>query len=287
MGFPWCLSSNVSFFESEFWLSTGAVVVKISAILIVAYTMVRIGNSLIGRFFARPAEKSHPFAIDESRAKTLSGLLKNALKYVMGLIVLFMVLDVFGIDTKALLGGAAVLGLTISFGAQNLVRDVISGFFIIYERQYDVGEYVKIAEVSGVVEQVGLRTTVLRDWSGDVHTVPNGLVDKTTNCSRSASRALVEVSVPYAEDLEKVTQVMQDVCEKVKSELPSIVEGPRVLGVTKLGELGPTFLIWARTEPLSQWSVERHIRFRLKEALDAASIEISYPRVVVHKEEAD
>ena len=271
----------MKFLESELWLSVGSTVAKLGAILVVSYAIVRIGNSLIGRIFASPAEKSRPIAIDENRAKTLSGLLKNALRYAMGIIALFMVLDLFGIDTKALLGGAAVLGLTISFGAQNLVRDVISGFFLIYERQYDVGEYVNIAGVSGVVEQVGLRTTVLRDWSGDVHTVPNGLIDKTTNCSRSASRALVEVTVPYSQDLEKVTQVMQGVCDAARRELESIVEGPRVLGVSKLGESGATFLIWAKTEPLSQWGVERYLRLKLKEALDAASIEISYPRVVV------
>ncbi|HON86683.1 MAG TPA: mechanosensitive ion channel family protein [Bacillota bacterium] len=269
------------FLESELWLSVGSTVAKLGAILVVSYAIVRIGNSLIGRIFASPAEKSRPIAIDENRAKTLSGLLKNALRYAMGIIALFMVLDLFGIDTKALLGGAAVLGLTISFGAQNLVRDVISGFFLIYERQYDVGEYVNIAGVSGVVEQVGLRTTVLRDWSGDVHTVPNGLIDKTTNCSRSASRALVEVTVPYSQDLGKVAQVMQGVCDAAKSELESIVEGPRVLGVSKLGESGATFMIWAKTEPLSHWGVERYLRLKLKEALDAASIEISYPRVVV------
>lgn len=268
-------------FESELWLSVGSTVAKLGAILIVSNIIVRIGNSLIGRIFASPANKSRSMAVDESRAKTLSGLLKNALRYAMGIIALLMVLDLFGIDTKALLGGAAVLGLTISFGAQNLVRDVISGFFIIYERQYDVGEYVNIAGVSGVVEQVGLRTTVLRDWSGEVHTVPNGLIDKTTNSSRSASRALVEVTVPYSQDLEKVTQVMEGVCDAAKRELESIVEGPTVLGVSKLGESGATFLIWAKTEPLSQWGVERYLRFRLKEALDAASIEISYPRLVV------
>ena len=268
-------------FESELWLSVGSTLAKLGAILIVSYAIERIGNSLIDRIFASHTEKPRPIAMDESRAKTLSGLLKNALRYTMGIIALFMVLDLFGIDTKALLGGAAVLGLTISFGAQNLVRDVISGFFIIYERQYDVGEYVNIAGVSGVVEQVGLRTTVLRDWSGEVHTVPNGLIDKTTNCSRGDSRALVEVTVPYSQDLEKVTQVMQGVCDAARRELESIVEGPRVLGVSKLGESGATFLIWAKTEPLSQWGVERYLRFKLKEALDAASIEISYPRLVV------
>lgn len=280
-----CLSSAAPFFESEFWLGPGGLVVKIAAILLSAFLIIRIGNSLIAKLFDEREAKVPGSLIDENRAKTLSGLLRNAIKYVIGLIALFMILDVFGIDTKALLGGAAVLGLAVSFGAQNLVRDVISGFFIIYERQYDVGEYVKIAGVSGVVEQVGLRITVLRDWSGDVHIVPNGLVEKTTNCSRSAARTLVEVSVPYSEDLVKTQQVMQEVCDQIKSELNSVVDGPKVLGVKELSESGPTFLIWARTRPMEQWSVEREIRFRIKEALDAAEIEIAYPRVVIHKEQ--
>ena len=105
-------------------------------------------------------------AIDESRVKTLTGLLQSTLRYVTSIVAFLMILDLLGIDTKALLGGAAVLGLAVGFGAQNLVRDVITGFFLIYERQYDVGDYVSLAGVSGIVEQIGLRTTIIREFSG-------------------------------------------------------------------------------------------------------------------------
>ncbi|HHY12188.1 MAG TPA: mechanosensitive ion channel family protein [Firmicutes bacterium] len=279
---------GVNLVDTDFWLSTGAVVARIGAVIVMALLVVKIGNSLINKLLSEPKGKVPGLPIDEARAETLSGLLRSTLRYVTGIVALLMVLDLLGIDTKALLGGAAVLGLAVGFGAQNLVRDVITGFFLIYERQYDVGDYVTIAGVSGIVEQIGLRTTVLRDWSGDVHTVPNGLVEKTTNSSRRGSRALVEVPVSYAADLRQVIDIMEQVCEQAAEELPAIREGPRVLGVKQLGESGVVLLVWARAEPLSQWNVERELRLRIKEALDTAGIEVPYPRLVVcgesHKE---
>lgn len=175
------------------------------------------------------------------------------------------------------------MGLAVGFGAQNLVRDVITGFFLIYERQYDVGDYVSLAGVSGIVEQIGLRTTIIREFSGDVHTIPNGLVEKTTNKSRREARALIEVPVPYSANLREVMQVLEQVCRQAAEELTDIREGPRVLGVSQLCESGVVLTVWARTEPMKQWGVERELRLRMKEALDAAGVEVPYPRLVVYE----
>ncbi|MGI6627582.1 MAG: mechanosensitive ion channel family protein [Bacillota bacterium] len=282
-GFP----HDVNLFDAVIWLNAGTVAVRVGAVIVFGLIVVRVGNSLINRLFSHSKGRVPGLELDETRAKTLAGLLRSALRYITGIVAILMILDLVGIDTKALLGGAAVLGLAVGFGAQNLVRDIITGFFIIYERQYDVGDYVAIAGVSGIVEQIGLRTTVLRDWSGDVHTVPNGLVDKTTNSSRRGSRAIVEVPVAYTEDLRQVIGLMQKACDDVAREMPVILEGPKVMGIKQLGDSGAVILVWARTEPLSQWNVERELRLRLKEALDKGGIEIPYPRLVVYNREED
>jgi small conductance mechanosensitive channel len=263
-------------------LSIGTTIAKIGAVIVIAFLVVRIGTSLINRLMAANG-KVPGLAFDEPRRKTLTSLLQSTLRYVTSIVAFLMILDLLGIDTKALLGGAAVLGLAVGFGAQNLVRDVITGFFLIYERQYDVGDYVSIAGVSGIVEQIGLRTTIIREFSGDVHTIPNGLIEKTANKSRRGARALVEVPVPYSADLRKAMDLLGEVCRQMAEERSEIQEGPRVLGVSQLGESGVVLAVWARTEPMQQWGVERELRLRIKEALDAAGIELPYPRLVVYE----
>ncbi len=253
---------------------------RIAAVLVLSYAAVKLGDSLISRVFLR-AVKFRGLRSADNRAKTLAGLLKSALRYAVGTVMFLTVLDLAGIDTKALLGGAAILGLAIGFGAQNLVRDVITGFFIIYERQYDIGDYITAAGLSGVVEEIGLRTTRLRDWSGDVHVVPNGLVDKTTNKSRAGSRALIDVTIAFEEDTREALAVIQAACDRMAKDHPVITEGPVALGVSKVDASGVTIEVWARTKPLEHFTIERELRLRVKEALQKAGIEVPYQRVML------
>lgn len=258
----------------------GGAALRILLVVVLWAVALKVGDALIGRMFKKPQGIAR-LGTDDNRTRTLSSLLKSALRYGVSGIAVITIPEVLGVDTKALLGGAAILGLAVGFAAQNLVRDIINGFFIIYERQYDIGDYITIAGVSGIVEEVGLRTTKLRDWSGDLHIVPNGLVDKTTNSSVRESRALVEISVAYGEDLKRAITVLQGACDQAAREIANIVEGPKVLGVSKFEDSGVTLLVWARTKPLEQWGVERELRLRLKEALDRAGIEIPFPHVVI------
>ncbi len=258
----------------------GGATLRILLVVILWAVALKVGDTIISRAFRKPPAVAR-LGADDNRTRTLSSLLKSALRYVVSGIAVITILEVLGVDTKALLGGAAILGLAVGFAAQNLVRDIINGFFIIYERQYDIGDYITVAGVSGIVEEVGLRTTKLRDWSGDLHIVPNGLVDKTTNSSVRESRALVEISVAYGEDLERAIAVLQGACDQAAKEIATIVEGPKVLGVSRFGDSGVTLSVWARTKPLEQWGVERELRLRLKEALDQAGIEIPFPHVVI------
>lgn len=251
---------------------------KLGGLVLLAALAVKLLESFIDKVFSK---KWGTRGFADQRGKTLSGLLKSAIRYVTGIILLLTVLEMLGIDTKALLGGAAVLGVAVGFGAQNLVRDVISGFFIIYERQYDVGDYVTIAGVSGFVEEIGLRTTRLRDFSGDLHIVPNGLVDKTTNSSRRESRALVEIRIAYEEDTRKAIEVLSRACQEFGRQNSSVADGPKVLGVNGMDDFGVVILVWAKTVPLEHWQVERDLRLYLKEALEREGMHVSYPRRVV------
>ncbi|MGI6632492.1 MAG: mechanosensitive ion channel family protein [Bacillota bacterium] len=257
--------------EAALLLGIAGTAVRVAVVIIATALVVRLGDSLIDRTVAHPPKFRGP-NYDEARGKTLGSLLKSAIRYVASTVALLTVLQLVGIDIKALLGGVAIVGLAVGFGAQSLVKDVITGFFIIYERQYDVGDYITAAGLSGVVEEVGLRTTRLKDWSGDVHIIPNGLIDKTTNASDANSRALVQVPLAHEEDVRKAMAIMQKVCDEMGPEFPVIVDGPRVLGIGRMDALGVVVNVWARTKPLEQWAIERELRLRIKEALDREGI---------------
>ena len=139
--------------------------------------------------------------LDENKRKTLAGLLKSILRYVTYFTAAINILEIVGVKTASLLAAAGIGGLAVGFGAQNLVKDVISGFFIIFEDQYNVGDYVEAAGVAGVVDEVGLRTTRLRDFGGQFHIIPNGEIALVTNHSRGIKRALVKVKIAYEENL--------------------------------------------------------------------------------------
>ena len=262
------------------WTGTA---VRIALVVFVTGILVKIGDSLVERVFARGPRMGGPH-FDESRGRTLASLLKSALRYVATTVAALTVLQLLGIDIRALLGGVAIVGLAVGFGAQSLVKDVITGFFIIYERQYDVGDYITAAGLSGVVQELGLRTTKLRDWSGDVHIIPNGLIDKTTNSSEGASRALVKIPLAHDEDVRRAMAIMQEVCDEVRKEFPVIIDGPRPLGIGDMDAFGVTVNVWARTQPLEHWAVERELRLRIKEALDREGIKRPYPPLRIRNE---
>ncbi len=267
-------------FEWNSMPAAGAVAARVFAVVVMAMVAMKLGDSLIARVFRR-ASGVKGASLDDKRAKTLSGILNSTVRYIIAIVAFLTVLELLGIDTKALLGGAAILGLAVGFGAQSLVKDIITGFFIIYERQYDVGDYIMVAGLSGEVEEIGLRTTRLRDWSGDVHVIPNGLVEKTTNKNRADSRALVEITISHQDDVGQAMAILEGVCQEVAKSAASLTQGPRVLGITRLDASGVVLLVWAKTKPLQQWGLERELRLRAKEALGQAGIEIPYPKMVI------
>jgi len=266
-------------------LAVGKVLLQIAVILVIARLLLGIINRVIEHMLLRD-DPRRPAVRDEQRAKTLASLLKSVSFYTVFFVAGMMVLESIGINTASLLAAAGVAGLAIGFGAQNLVKDVVSGFFILFEGQFRVGDYVGIGNVEGVVEQTGLRTTWIRSFGGEVHIIPNGEVRQVTNFMGYGMRAMFSVPIAFEEDVERAMAVLEEAFEKAREEgaLENLVAGPKVLGVTNIGEAGVELSIWAQAEAMSQWALGRQLRKLVKETLDAHGIKLGYPRrhVMMH-----
>ncbi|MFO8060752.1 MAG: mechanosensitive ion channel family protein [Bacillota bacterium] len=214
------------------------------------------------------------------RAETIRGLLKSLVRYVVDFFAITTVLPLLGIPAAQLLAGAGIVGLAVGFGAQNLVRDVIAGFFFLYENQFTVGDFVETEGVTGVVEDMGLRVTKLRNFAGQIHILPNGSIGIVTNYSRGTMRVLVDVDVAYEEEIDEVLARLEELCGEMAEEIPDIVDGPRVLGLQSMNESSVTLRLIARAANMQQWGVERTMRHMIKRRFAELGIEIPYPRRV-------
>lgn len=219
---------------------------------------------------------------NDKRINTLAAMLKKIVKFVLFFIGIMIILEMFNINTTSILATAGIGGLAIGFGAQSLVKDLITGFFILFEDQYAVGDYVKIGSYEGVVEELGLRVTKLRDFTGELHIIPNSSIQTVSNRTRGAMRALVKVYISYEENIDRVLKVVEEVCLNINKTNNSIIDGPTILGVTELGEYKMDITIIAKTIPMEQWAVEREIRKSIKEAFEKANIEIPYPKRIIY-----
>ncbi|RIW29518.1 mechanosensitive ion channel family protein [Bacillus salacetis] len=258
-------------------ITIGISVLQIIAIYI-AFLIVRgFGNKILERAFSRYGEKN---SISAGRAQTLESLAKNIFSYVLIFIFFVTILQIFGIEVTAILAGAGIIGLAVGFGAQGLVSDVVTGFFILLEKQVDVGDFVTTGSFSGIVEAVGLRTTQIRSFDGTLNFVPNREITSLSNHSRGNMRALVDIGISYDDDIDKAIAVLQQVCDKAAAENENIVDGPNVIGVQSLGASDVVIRIIGKTRNMEQWGVERKLRKAIKEALDQNGIEIPYPHQV-------
>ena len=220
----------------------------------------------------------------ERRGKTISQLLRSVGRVVILVIALLLTFNLF-IDIGPILAGAGILGLAVSFGAQSLVKDVISGFFILFENQFAIGDVVEAAGKSGVVEKMTLRVVVLRDVEGAMHVIPNGEIKVVSNKTRGWSRAVVVVGVAYDEDVDRTLMVVRDEAAQFSTDKAwgSQLDGPvEVLGVASLGDSAVVIRSLIRTQPGSQWNAAREFRRRMKNRFDREGIEIPYPQRKVH-----
>ena len=264
----------------ETWISLGKTVLRLIVIIVMSIIINRIGKRIIEQLFK---EKRHsPILLSNRREQTLSRLLKNVLTYIISFIVIVMVLDEFGVPVSTLLAGAGVVGLAIGFGAQSLVKDIISGFFIIFEDQFSVGDYIMINSLEGTVEEIGLRTTKIESWTGEQHVIPNGDISIVTNYSIHNGISVVEVNVPYENDINEVERLLDEIISGLPNKYEEFVSIPEINGVTNLELSNFVIRVIAETLPGSQWAGERIIRKEVKDQLFNQGIEIPSPRIVVY-----
>jgi len=251
---------------------------RLLIILILSKAAITLGQRLVGSLFV-PYYKR--LSAKANKLKTMEVLAKSLLRYLVYFIGAIAVLSELGIRTESLLASAGIVGLAVSFGAQSLVRDVLTGTFILIEDQFSVGDYIETAGLAGYVDEIGLRVTRLRDFSGVIHTLPNGEIGKVTNHSRDNRTALVEVGVAYDEDVERVQSVLEQAMQEVGSALSAkIAEGPQVVGITDLGASGMVFRLWAKALPMEHWAVERAMRKAVSLAFQREGISLYYPHFV-------
>jgi small-conductance mechanosensitive channel len=240
--------------------------------------------AMVNQTMARPKRGESREGM-KRRAETLCRVFLGLARLMIILFVLFMILAELDINIGPILAGVGVAGIAIGFGAQYVIRDLIAGVFIIMENQYRVGDVAKVADVAGLVEEVNLRKTVLRDLDGVVHHIPNGEIRVASNYSRHFARVNLDVSVSYGTDLNHAMEVINDVCSKMaeEEEWKSVIrETPQVLRVNKLGDSGIDIKIVGDVKPLEQWRVTGELRLRIKNEFDRVGIEIPWPHTKVY-----
>lgn len=268
------------------WLeSSGIRILIIIAITVASYLVLRHFIPLLIKRTVALRMKGELEEEIKKRSDTLCSLLTKIALGIIVILALVTILPEFGINITGMLVGLGIVGIAIGFGAQSLIRDYLSGIFILLEDQYDVGDVVRVAGIAGFVEEVGLRRTVLRDLDGIVHSISNGEIKAASNFTKGYSRVNLDISVAYGEDLDRVIKVINRVCKEMAEEpkwKADFITTPQVLRVNNLGDSGIDIKILGDTKPIKQWAVMGELRLRLKRTFDAEGIEIPWPHTKVY-----
>ncbi|TLS35144.1 mechanosensitive ion channel family protein [Pseudalkalibacillus caeni] len=267
--------------NTELWVDLSFSALKIIAIVIGTWLFIKIGKSMLNRIFHFRLRS--PLRLEERREATLIRLIENVFTYAVYFIAFIMVLSELGVDVRTLIAGAGVVGLAVGFGAQNLVRDIISGFFIIFEKQFSVGDYVKISSFEGFVEEIGVRITKIKSWTGELHIIPNGSIAEVTNFSVHNSVAVVDISIAYEENIPEAEEAVVKLLDELYEKHEEMVAKPEYLGVQTLGASEVVMRITAEVTPMAHWKIGRLIRKAVKLRLDELGIEIPFPRLVMYQ----
>jgi len=253
-----------------------------------------IGDGRFANFIERAARKGEFLRMQTERSSQRSMALGAVLRSLTSIVIyglaIMIALAEFGVSLGPLIAGAGIIGVALGFGAQSLVKDFLSGIFMLIEDQYGVGDIVDVGEASGVVEAVNLRTTRLRDVNGTVWFVPNGEIRRVGNKSQQWARAVIDVGVAYDTDLTKAAEVIKEVLDSVwqdRLENATVLEEPEIWGVETFGDSAITIRAVLKVEPGEQWTTAREVRKRLKPALDRAGIEIPFPQRTIWTKAVD
>ncbi len=260
---------------------------KVIILLSASFIIYKFGGRAIKKIIRAAVPASGDLSPEEEnrREDTLIAISVGTLKFLVALLVSLMILSEAGVNIAPLIAGAGVVGIALGFGGQYLIKDIITGLFIILENQYRVGDVVTISGISGAVESINLRVTVLRDLDGVVHHVPHGEVSTTSNMSKGFSRVNLNIGISYGADIDQVIKVVNRVGKEMQSDdnfKDKILSAPEFLRVDSFAESAIEIKILGNTKPLAQWEVAGELRRRLKTAFDQEGIEIPFPQVVVH-----
>ena len=268
------------------WLDTHGIRVLVIIIIAVAlYFLLRHFTSLVIKGHISRQIKKQPKAEIQKRVTTLSSALVTAGTIIIVIFAILTMLPEFGVNITAMLAGLGIVGIAVGFGAQSLIKDLLAGIFILLEDQYRVGDVAKIAGIGGLVEKIGLRHTVLRDLDGIVHSIPNGEIKVASNLTKGYSRVNLNISVAYGEDLDRVIEVINRVCEEMAEDpqwSANLISTPKVLRVDNLGDSGIDIKILGDTKPIRQWDIMGELRLRIKRTFDKEGIEIPWPHTKVY-----
>lgn len=247
-------------------------------IIVVSIILIFIFRAILNRPFRK--RKTH-----NKRAITMTKLLNSIIQYAIIILGLLGILSVWGVDIKPFLAGAGILGLAIGFGAQDLVKDIVSGFFIILDNYYDVGDIIEVKDFKGEVIEIGLRSTRIVDWKGNLKIYANREITEVINYSKFSSTAIVYFKVRYTENLEVVYSLIEKALSDLDSEFPQVVSTPQIHGITALEDNGVVIRIVAKTQPETHYAVERGMNKRIKEIFKEHNIPIAIHQVLLRQEE--
>jgi len=272
------------------WLATDGL--RILLILFMSWVVTRIARRVIPRVLSsimlgQASTADHDEVL--KRSETLSSVFVGAAVALVYVSALFMVLTELSVPVGPVLGGFGIAGIAVGFGAQHLVRDLIAGIFILAENQYRTGDVVTVAGISGLVESINLRRTVLRDLDGQVHVIPNGEITVASNKTKYWSRVNLDIGVAYKEDVDRVIEVLNEIGEEIAADRYyglMLITPPQVLRLNSLDDSAVTFKMLGDCKPMKQWEIMGEMRKRIKTRLDAEGIEIPFPHQTVYWGEA-
>lgn len=264
------------------WLLTSGI--RILLITLTTLILLRVARSLSNKIVAVVNQRQKGVEF-QKRAETLGSVIRHIMQVLIFSVAVMIILKELGIEIGPILAAAGVVGVAVGFGAQNLVQDVISGFFILLEDQIRVGDVVKIAGEGGLVEEVNLRMTVLRDLAGNVHYVRNGKIDLVTNMTKEYSRYVFEIGIAYRENVDEVIEVIKKLDEELRIDpeyAADILEPIEILGLDQFADSAIIIKARYKTQPIQQWRVGREFNRRMKKRFDELNIEIPFPHVTLY-----
>jgi len=259
-------------------------ILHIVLIIILTWIALRLTKRISGRLIHLIIRQKEDEEF-QKRTKTLGSVVRYAIIFVILTISGITLLRELGIDIGPILATAGIGGLAIGFGAQSLVKDIISGFFILLQDQMRVGDVVEIGSKGGVVEKISLKTTVLRDLAGNVHYIPNGQIDMVTNMTKEYSRYVFDIGVAYREDVDEIMRIIKEIDEEMRSDpefKDDIIEPIEVLGVDRFANSAVIIKARTTTLPIKQWRVAREFNRRIKKRFDELKIEIPFPHLTLY-----